>query len=450
MNVTNITGLDLCPSDNRRSIGELWSKTFAVHFTTIAAFCHLLSIRGQAPFSWKVVFYILAPWHIFVQHALALAIIIVAPLVNTFLPPAKRASTWRALRWLFGSLNKPLEAQVPERKSWRDSYSCANFGRAIVAAAFLTQCSGSIYLFTRRQSFDPDAITRADRKVFELACSGLLVGALWIAQMWAIQPFAGAVPPMIEEGDEQGTNANPGDIELVQDGDQQGSNSNSGDIEVAENGHNQQPNQQTQHNDESRPKSLMTRLDELMWHVRDINVMSKSSKSPFGAFTSSSWSRHCLMLGVLALVTRQVDVTQSILSLFLLEIIAVCTALFFFVALLSATIDWSDQFEPPGRRGGYRRVPQSERQLPIHLQTNQPPKTWLWHIGGWLHMGVTMAAPSGIMMLVCIIGMVASIMCIWAFVDMFLQIQRLAVWPTDEACSLLWSDPASNWIWALA
>ncbi len=30
------------------------------------------------------------------------------------------------------------------------------------------------------------------------------------------------------------------------------------------------------------------------------------------------------------------------------------------------------------------------------------------------------------------------------------QIAHLDSWPTDTACPLLWSDPAANWIWALA
>src|ERR1700712_3329507 len=144
MNSSATSGLNLCPHENRRSIAELACKTFVVHFTTVVAFCHLLSIRGQWTFTWKLVYYTLAPWYIFVQHALALSLIAVTFLVNFFLPATKKISTRRALRWLFGTIQqKTPDSSTDNSSSWCISQSYANIGRVIVAAAFMTQCAGS-------------------------------------------------------------------------------------------------------------------------------------------------------------------------------------------------------------------------------------------------------------------------------------------------------------------
>ena len=112
----NSTDALLCPFDNRRSSKELWVKLFVVHLTTIGAFCHVLSVRREPIISWKLAFFILVPYSIFAYHVLFLVAVLVAfgyLFVNTLLnKPSEETkdSLWRAPRWLFGKV--PDESEV--------------------------------------------------------------------------------------------------------------------------------------------------------------------------------------------------------------------------------------------------------------------------------------------------------------------------------------------------
>jgi hypothetical protein len=463
----NTTEAVPCPLDGRRSIAELWCKTVAVHFTTTAIFCHLLSIRRQSVFSWKLVFYVLAPWLIFIQNGLALIFILFTPLVNNFLPPARRANPWRALCWLFGSLPLPPGSPVSSPQSL--SVSCTNLGRALVAAGILVQCSFTIYLYSRRRSFDPEAVTKADRKVFELGCAGLFVGTLWIAQVLGIQPFAGLVPPSIEhrrlepnpenlEG--PAIQASRNDIELLEGhgNPQPGTNSSIHPIDDAADGHEPPPEQPPEHTDtENQPLfesvNILTRLDDLMFFFRDIAFVDPPSSSArkwytplisyFTPFSTTSWLRHILVLGVLALMTRQIDLVPLLnldSVLVFLQVGAYSGGSILFLVAIGATVDWSNQHQGHG----YQRVPQG-------LQPAQgQKKSWLWHFGMHLFAWVVLLSRYILAGGIFVAGLAAWFLCMYAFVDTFLQIQRLADWPTDQACPMLWSDPNANWVWAVA
>ena len=94
----------LCPLEGRRSAEEILVKLFVVHSSTIALFCHVLSIRGERIVSWKSVFYILVPFNALVSHGVALAVFGLA-VIYIYLkskPPRLYESLQRAPRWFFG------------------------------------------------------------------------------------------------------------------------------------------------------------------------------------------------------------------------------------------------------------------------------------------------------------------------------------------------------------
>jgi hypothetical protein len=67
-------------------------------------------------------------------------------------------------------------------------------GRSVLAAAFLAQCIGSIFLYCRRLQYSSDAITIVDQRAFELACGGLLVAILTLGTVAKFTIFHRTVP----------------------------------------------------------------------------------------------------------------------------------------------------------------------------------------------------------------------------------------------------------------
>jgi hypothetical protein len=182
------TEAPLCPLTDRRSSKEVWLALFVAHFTTILAFCHLLSIRGDRILSWRLFFQITSPSLIIIQHALALLVILAALLYALACGNASPKMAYTFLHRLLGT-TKPI-SEVDTNA--RHESLIKRLGRIAVVLAFLTQCITTIYLYSRRVS--RNAVTFADQRIFELACGGVLTALLTLGFFCNIPPFSEVIP----------------------------------------------------------------------------------------------------------------------------------------------------------------------------------------------------------------------------------------------------------------
>lgn len=185
----------LCPLLDRRNPRELYVKFFVVHFTTIVAFCHLMSIRKEKILTRRLLFYILVPYNFLVQHALAV-LIIVCNALYLFVQkspahgrrrPISRSS--RTAKYLFLNVqhffglsppyitsSPPWSVHKQNAAETEPEQRAKMVGRLVIQGAFLTQCITAIVLYNRRRRFG--AVALIDQLVFEIACGGVLVAVL--------------------------------------------------------------------------------------------------------------------------------------------------------------------------------------------------------------------------------------------------------------------------------
>lgn len=194
-------GDDLCPLEGRRTTTELVVKLFVVHFTTLTAYCHVLSIRGEPIMGWRLAFYVLEPFSLF-GHYVVSAILVAAAGALYLVKPTqshKEVVSYVAAI-LFGRISTEHERTLPQVASrpprraesrltedrvqprWKGT------GRMLLAVALLTQCVCTMVLYHRRRVHG--AITFADQRVFELGCSSVLTALLWLAVLAKLPPFS--------------------------------------------------------------------------------------------------------------------------------------------------------------------------------------------------------------------------------------------------------------------
>ncbi|KAF2469386.1 uncharacterized protein BDR25DRAFT_394380 [Lindgomyces ingoldianus] len=193
-----ITKLMLLPWMTPNLPYELWVKLFVVHLTTTIAYCHLVGIREEPVTVWTLFYHLSAPLITVVQHAVALGIIAVFSL---YLVIRRRFNDLKtiplAFGWLFGRVlddEEPGYSVLPtslEQKKEPRGAEC-RISSIIAVLAFLAQCIGTIYLYRRRRLHD--AVTAADQRVFELACSGTLTATLLLGNLLRIPIFVQHVP----------------------------------------------------------------------------------------------------------------------------------------------------------------------------------------------------------------------------------------------------------------
>jgi hypothetical protein len=196
-----------CPLDDRRSATELYVTHFVIHFTVIAAYCHLLSIRNEPFLSLKPVFFIFTPLLFILQHVLALISIGGKYLYESILCQDENATfnAYSSLGWLFGRMPTHREgySSLPKTSSRKSSMSeetnpfnsehlAKKMGRTLVVLALVAQCIGTIFLYIRR--LQHDAVGLVDHRTLEFACAGLLVALLNICVIWRIPVFAEPIP----------------------------------------------------------------------------------------------------------------------------------------------------------------------------------------------------------------------------------------------------------------
>jgi hypothetical protein len=195
----------ICPLDGRRSSKELYSKLVVVHFTTIAAFCHFLSVTKDPLLSIRPITFALTPFNIIFQYGVALVAIALGSIVSfesgSYIPSVKLQSPKEPLQWLFGMPPKkgpsytPLHTEAPIRRTSSGLNSkgwTASVGRTVVQAAFLSQCICTIFLYSRRKQ--QNAVILVDKRIFELACGGIVISILTIAIALRILMFVKKVP----------------------------------------------------------------------------------------------------------------------------------------------------------------------------------------------------------------------------------------------------------------
>lgn len=177
---------ELCPLDDRRSAAEVSLKLAVVHFTTMTAYCHLLSMRGEPTkvICKKMVLFFIYPGSIIIQHVMAILAIVSALVFVQFKKRRDskplQLSLKRAPFILFGANEQPPPQSGPHRS---DEESIVKIiGRAIVVLALGAQCIGSCIVFAHR--YQHDATTIADWRVLDLATAALLITSLTVVHLF--------------------------------------------------------------------------------------------------------------------------------------------------------------------------------------------------------------------------------------------------------------------------
>ena len=203
--IADSTDTALCPWESRRSSKEVWVKFFVVHLTTIAAFCHVLSVSREPVISCKLLFYVLVPYGLLAQHGLFLLVLayglfqlVIICLLDKPIDEIFK-SLKQAPKFMFGKIPEEVDvryqfthaeenhARLRKREAKR-----VRAGSTVLACSFLTQCIGRIVLYARRKAHG--AVTLADERIFELGCTGVLTALFWIANALELRPVSEAVP----------------------------------------------------------------------------------------------------------------------------------------------------------------------------------------------------------------------------------------------------------------
>ena len=360
-----------CPLNGRRSSKEVWVKLFVIHLTTIAAFCHVVSLRHQRIRSWRLIAYLLYPSTILVTHALAIAMLAGAVIYWILFDRTRRfgKSLVRAPRFLLASAPVPEPSDEPQESEPILKIA----GRVLLACAFLTQCSGTLALFERRVNHD--AVTWSDIRVFEVAVTGALISLYWIFISARVPIFVQPVP--------------------------------------------------------ATPPEDATLLDLFIMNLRGCNIDTSATY----AVLEYNWINHALgffgnyYLCVLTLIIKCVYVFDCPLPQ---------TA-----PVSNKTAIWMDYFMPQpvnficwlsGFFFLFIYIPIKDEDNP----ERRPPREFVFL--RWLFIFITLLKID----LEVVLFRLGT-----EWFHIYEQLKKLEPSPVNQTCPLLWSDPASNWIWAL-
>ena len=385
---------DSCPLDNRRSSKEVWMKLFVVHLTTIAAFCHVLSLHRERIWSWKLIAYLLYPSTILAKHALAIVIIVGAVVYWVLFDRTRQLgkSLLRVPRLLVAKAPVPEPDDEPEELEPVLKMG----GRFLLACAFLTQCSGTLALLVRRVK--RGAVTWADIRIFEVAATGVLISLYWIFIAARVPVFAKPAPTI--------------------------------------------------------PSEDVTTLDQLIIYVRGTTPSASASFAAHG----SKWIHRALWffgnyyLCVFTLIMKLVFVFDS----------------------PSPKMSSPETSSPAKYRikitGSAMTMNWSGSDMSMSWNFHFPPsapKLICWLAGGIFLFGYITTKDDAntrrrlskklivarwyfILLTLVEIDLLAVLYYVWAeWFRVAQQLKELEGSPVNQACPLLWSDPASSWIWAL-
>jgi hypothetical protein len=349
-------------------------KLFVVHLTTIAAFCHVLSLRRERIWSWRFIAYLLYPSTILAAHALAIVIFAGAVIYWALFDRTRRfrKSLSRAPRLLLAAAPLSEPSDVPEESE----PMLKTGGRVLTACAFLTQCSGTVALFARRA--EHDAMTWGDIRIFEVAATGVLTSFYWIAIAARVPTFVQPVP--------------------------------------------------------ATPPDDATDLDRMIMLLRDSPLIPPAVRE-----RKYTWLDRVLRffgnyyLCVFTLIVKCVFVFHSPPP--------AKSKIFNF----GDTMNWIDFFTPSAVilvaliggsifLFGYGIITVTDDRYPA----KRPPGKYLIARGFIIFLTLTE------------IKLPVVLYYVWAeWFQVFEQLRELEASPVNQTCPLLWSDPDSNWIWAL-
>lgn len=395
---------DLCPLEDRRTSTELWIKLVVVHFTTITAFCHLLSIRGESILSWRLVYYFLVPLLLIAQHFLAplLCLLITGSwLLKPEAHPVR--ALYRAASWMFGRMppegdylgyemlpvadsgGRSSHTQFGQVEAGsRTQIDAKKAGRIIVAAAFLLQCIGTIYIYRRRVSHG--AATKTDRRIFELACSGLVTSILTILTLAKVPVFIKTIPEMKEKD--------------------------------------------------------MLVIDHTMLHLRDTIL-----KQYTDATNTLSFLKNGAFAFVLLICLNEYKLVRALK--------AICTSDFWILRPERGSYEeilwellhlgWSCFLSCVGAMFAIYIMSRSKSR---QLRSNRRCKGYrAWYIWPLFPFVVALLCVPTAIYIGCLPTFTISIFRLCVIYD---EITVLGQWPTNQTCPQLWTDPQANWIWMLA
>lgn len=389
MNITDIASANACPLDGRRTTTELLVKLFVVHFTTITAFCHVQSIRNETIVGFKLLFYLVEPLMLLAYHAVCLLALAIAAAITLFNRSIEhRAALQRAPLWLYGHCPKAQYQRLGNMLDppRKERRTMKTLGRLVLATSLLVQCIGTIVLYRRRRVHD--ALTHVDYRVFELGCSGIVTALLWLCTELSIWPSGTPIPEWE-------------------------------DLQV-------------------------TAIDTLMWYVRD-------ARSGLGPCKHRNWIAFLQnsILAFLALIVTNKFRYAALLanqSNYYLEVywnrdgalpdgLALEGTVLSFVGPISMAIGlYCGSFV----FGFYlaKRVSQAKFVVPAVIVA-------------FVASGIIgfMLGPLLLFFMAFIPDLVVFVR-EWFYI--VAQIHAMNSWPVNVPCPLMWSDPAANWLWALA
>lgn len=408
---------ELCPLDDRRSASEVSLKLAVVHFTTMTAYCHLLSMRGDPAkiIIKKMMLFFIFPGSIIIQHVIGILAIIDTSIVVRFKKPLDsallRSSLKRAPFILFGAIDQhPSE---PRPQSSNEESLLKILGRLVVILALGAQCVGSCVVFARRYRYD--AATIADWRVLELAIAALLICLLTVVHLlWH--------PSLRLNSDEI--------LEAFQD-------------------------------------KHLTYLDSILLHGWGVPALvdSCSSKDEGSRLWQQTFD---LFFGALitfsAYLSKPWEVQDGLLS--------VVRRLFFggLVGKMSLFADLNPTCDECAQRLWYEICAYLCQIVCFAMILGSSAVLLAWILvsvmgkavrSGPILLRVVLLIPlsifacglASVLWFILFMGIISSVwvalMCFNQIGQLVIQLIVLAYWPTDQECPLLWSDPNANFLWHL-
>lgn len=384
------------------------SKLGVIHFTAIASFAHLLSLRGERKIPSKIVIFFLCPYFIWAQYGLALCVLAMGHIVVRFQGNIEslKKSLQRGPTLLFGHIDhapipsrteaansQPQPTHDTQRDIAKERSLWKLIGRILVAMFFLAQCVGSIILYTRRKRHDALAMTLIDQRAMDLAVGGLLVAILTLIHLiWK---------PEIS----------PGDI--------------------------------------SRMASIRTYLDVALLQILNLpetphlvpdyginDELDDLEKILHSPLSKTPWTRIIATTGT----------TRFFISS-LMSSILLCSLESRYVSAIWRMCNWFATEGPESTRWTLLAM---GLLLALLWMCGAVPSTLPRHS----YFALMRAVPLHVMAYTLCLLFISSpllnifIICMEIFV-ISLELERFPHWPTDKACPELWQDPYSSFLWSL-
>lgn len=413
---------ELCPLDDRRSAAEVSLKLAVVHFTTMAAYCHLLSMRGEPTriICKKMFLFVIYPGSVIIQHVMAILAIVSALVLARLKKPRDstrlRSSLKRAPFILIGAIEQHPPQSEPHSSNEKSKVKL--ICRLIVVLALSAQCIGSCIVFARR--YQHDATTISDWRVLDLAIAALLITLLTVVHLlWH---------PALKLGP-NGTLGKPDEDRLT-----------------------------------------LTYLDATLLYIRgELTFMTSYSfkdkrekwqrrylgvfvnaPTTIGAYWAQSWeSRQPIppllrlfftggLVAKLGVFDYKSPICDECASKFWWEVFAITHQILFLI--ITTTISAFLVLALSAKVFPGRWTAVSQWRILLRLLVLMPLGILTWGLTGVLYFLALLSIFYPLWIVVSFLAQISHLI---------LQLLTLADWPTDLECPLLWSDPSANVLWHL-